>query len=132
MVIHFQNTNDDDILQLDGTEKRFREKLSPRWPCRVFAFDVVQRLLALCDTERAHLDLALAKELQMSSEDGRADYLVLHLSDLVRMGFMGKLGDWKNAAIGLMHLGATSENTNLRMAGLNCLQVLTTISNITK
>lgn len=42
----------------------------------------------------------------MSNED-RSDYLVLHLSDLVRMGFMG----------------ATSDNSNLRLAGLNCLQV---------
>lgn len=40
------------------------------------------------------------------SSSGRADYLVLHLSDLVRMSFMG----------------ATSDNTNLRLAGLACLQ----------
>jgi len=53
--------------------------------------------LAVCDTDKAHLDLALAKELkQMDVEDGESiknkkagDYLVLHLSDLVRMGFMG-------------------------------------------
>lgn len=37
---------------------------------------------------------------------GRADYLVFHLSDLVRMSFMG----------------ATSENSSLRLAGLACLQ----------
>ena len=40
------------------------------------------------------------------SSGGRADYLVLHLSDLVRMSFMG----------------ATSENNNLRLAGLACLE----------
>ena len=81
-------TNDDDILRT-GEDGRPREKLNPRWPSRVFAFEVVQKLLTLCDTERAHLDLALAKELQMGSEDGKADFLVLHLSDLVRMAFMG-------------------------------------------
>ncbi|TKR87612.1 hypothetical protein L596_011984 [Steinernema carpocapsae] len=81
-----------------------RPKLAPRWPTRVFALEIVQRLMSVCESERAHLDLALAKELQMSS--GGADYLVLHLSDLVRMSFMG----------------ATSDNSNLRLAGLACLQ----------
>lgn len=37
----------------------------PRWPTRVFGFEVVQKLMAVCDSERAHLDLALAKELQV-------------------------------------------------------------------
>nr|CAD2191193.1 unnamed protein product [Meloidogyne enterolobii] len=90
--------------------------IHPRWPTRCFAFEIVQRLLAVCDTDKAHLDLALAKELkQMDIEDGESiknkkagDYLVLHLSDLVRMGFMG----------------ATSENFHLQMAGLNCLQII--------
>jgi hypothetical protein len=41
------------------------------------------------------------------SSNGRADYLVFHLADLVRMSFMG----------------ATSENSSLRLAGLACLQV---------
>ncbi|VDM86018.1 unnamed protein product [Strongylus vulgaris] len=46
---------------------------------------------------------------------GRADYLVLHLSDLVRMSFMG----------------ATSDNTELRLAGLNSLQdVITRFSTV--
>ncbi|KAK0412174.1 hypothetical protein QR680_006073 [Steinernema hermaphroditum] len=84
-----------------------RPKLAPRWPTRVFALETVQRLMAVCESERAHLDLALAKELQMSS-GGRMDYLVLHLSDLVRMSFMG----------------ATSDNSNLRLAGLSCLQAI--------
>lgn len=42
-------------------------KVLPRWPTRAFAMDVVQKLLSVCDTERAHLDLALAKELQLST-----------------------------------------------------------------
>lgn len=83
-----------------------KQKLSPRWPTRVFAAEIVQKLIALCETERAHLDLALAKELQLSN-GGKSDYLVLHLSDLVRMAFMA----------------ATSDNTGLRLAGLSCLQV---------
>uniref|UniRef100_F1KQ33 HEAT repeat-containing protein 5B n=1 Tax=Ascaris suum TaxID=6253 RepID=F1KQ33_ASCSU len=97
---------DDDATLQSSTEGRDdKPKLMPRWPTRVFATQIVQKLMTVCETERAHLDLALAKELQMSSS-GRADYLVLHLSDLVRMSFMG----------------ATSDNTNLRLAGLACLQ----------
>ncbi|KAF8386081.1 soap-1 [Pristionchus pacificus] len=99
----------DDDMQLHASSGRpgveEKQKLAARWPTRVFACQIVRRLMAVCESERAHLDLALAKELQLSS-GGRADYLVLHLSDLVRMSFMG----------------ATSDNTQLRLAGLHCLQ----------
>ncbi|GMR59554.1 hypothetical protein PMAYCL1PPCAC_29749 [Pristionchus mayeri] len=99
----------DDDMQLHASSGRTgvdeKQKLAARWPTRVFACQIVRRLMGVCETERAHLDLALAKELQLSS-GGRADYLVLHLSDLVRMSFMG----------------ATSDNTQLRLAGLLCLQ----------
>ncbi|KHJ86418.1 hypothetical protein OESDEN_13836 [Oesophagostomum dentatum] len=108
--------DDDATLQVGGPRAGVPDKgkVQPRWPTRVFATQVVQRLMSVCDTERAHLDLSLAKELQMSS-GGRADYLVLHLSDLVRMSFMG----------------ATSDNTELRLAGLNSLQdVITRFSTV--
>lgn len=36
-----------------------------RWSTRVFGFEILRKLMAACDTERAHLDLALAKELQV-------------------------------------------------------------------
>uniref|UniRef100_A0A1I7XVG7 HEAT repeat-containing protein 5B n=1 Tax=Heterorhabditis bacteriophora TaxID=37862 RepID=A0A1I7XVG7_HETBA len=125
LVIDEKNENEgdedeggDDDVTLQGVQSiSDKGKVQPHWPTRVFATEVVQRLMSVCDTERAHLDLVLAKELQMSSENvvrnisvnigGRADYLVLHLSDLVRMSFMG----------------ATSDNTELRLAGLNSLQV---------
>ncbi|WKY11159.1 hypothetical protein Q1695_003033 [Nippostrongylus brasiliensis] len=110
------NDDDDATLQVGGSKSAIPDKgkVQPRWPTRVFATQVVQRLMSVCDTERAHLDLPLAKELQMSS-GGRADYLVLHLSDLVRMSFMG----------------ATSENTELRLAGLVSLQdVITRFSSV--
>ncbi|KJH43159.1 hypothetical protein DICVIV_10827 [Dictyocaulus viviparus] len=108
--------DDDTTLQVCDTRSIVQEKgkVQPRWPTRVFATQIVQKLMSVCDTERAHLDLSLAKELQLSS-GGRADYLVLHLSDLVRMSFMG----------------ATSDNTELRLAGLNSLQdVITRFSTV--
>uniref|UniRef100_A0A1I8EY56 HEAT repeat-containing protein 5B n=1 Tax=Wuchereria bancrofti TaxID=6293 RepID=A0A1I8EY56_WUCBA len=101
-----ENMDDDVTLQSASIVSREEKmKVIPRWPSRVFATELVQRVMSVCETERAHFDLALAKELQISS-GGRADYLVLHLSDLVRMSFMG----------------ATSDNTSLRLAGLACLQ----------
>ncbi|KAI6188999.1 HEAT repeat-containing protein 5B [Aphelenchoides besseyi] len=101
-----EDEDDEDALQsIQLGESKSRDKVAPRWPTRVFAFAIVRKLMTVCETERAHLDLALAKELQMSS-NGRTDYLVLHLADLVRMSFMG----------------ATSDNSSLRLAGLSCLQ----------
>uniref|UniRef100_A0A0R3S5B1 HEAT repeat-containing protein 5B n=1 Tax=Elaeophora elaphi TaxID=1147741 RepID=A0A0R3S5B1_9BILA len=111
-----RETIDDDVTLQSATVVSREEKMKviPRWPSRVFATELVQRVMSVCETERAHFDLALAKELQISS-GGRADYLVLHLSDLIRMSFMG----------------ATSDNTSLRLAGLTCLQdVITRFSSI--
>jgi hypothetical protein len=56
---------DDDVLQSKFDEPRARDKVAPRWPTRVFAFTIVRKLMSLCDTERAHLDPALAKEFQV-------------------------------------------------------------------
>uniref|UniRef100_A0A0K0FQ92 HEAT repeat-containing protein n=1 Tax=Strongyloides venezuelensis TaxID=75913 RepID=A0A0K0FQ92_STRVS len=101
-----QEEDDDSTFNVSSKRtEHAKEKLLPRWPARVFALEVVQKLMQLCEIERAHLDLALAKELQLSSS-GKADYLVLHLSDLIRMAFMG----------------ATSNNTHLRLGGLTTLQ----------
>ncbi|KRX92299.1 HEAT repeat-containing protein 5B [Trichinella pseudospiralis] len=87
------------VAQSDREQER-----SSRWPSRVFAVQLVQKLITACEGERAHFDLALAKELQMNGR--KSDYLVLHLSDLVRMSFMA----------------ATSNCTELRLAGLSCLK----------
>ncbi|KAL1239845.1 HEAT repeat-containing protein 5B [Trichinella spiralis] len=85
-------------------ESSREQERSSRWPSRVFAVQLVQKLITACEGERAHFDLALAKELQMNGR--KSDYLVLHLSDLVRMSFMA----------------ATSNCTELRLAGLSCLK----------
>ncbi|CAI2353223.1 unnamed protein product [Caenorhabditis sp. 36 PRJEB53466] len=98
----------DDDTNLAGMSSMMEEdkgKVQPRWPTKVFTMEIVNRLMSVCDTERAHLDMALAKELQITSA-GKNDYLVLHLSDLVRMSFMA----------------ATSDNSSLRIAGLKSLE----------
>ena len=79
----------------------------PRWPTRVFAAQSAGKLLLLMreSPSAAHFDLATAR--QLSSVNG-TDYLVLHLSDLIRLAF----------------IAATSDCDALRMEGLRLLQLL--------
>lgn len=78
--------------------------VQPRWPTRVYASSCVRKIISTCElANAAHFDLLLAKELQMTKSKG--DYLVLHLSDLIRMAFMA----------------ATSDSDQLRLEGLKTL-----------
>lgn len=79
----------------------------PRWPTRVFAAQSAGKLLLLLreSPTAAHFDLATAR--QLSSTQG-TDFLVLHLSDLIRLAF----------------IAATSDCDALRMEGLRLLQLL--------
>ncbi|XP_046742187.1 HEAT repeat-containing protein 5B isoform X2 [Diprion similis] len=97
---------DDDQAEFHAEEStRQRPAVSPRWPTRVFAAQSVRRIITAClVNKQAHFDLALAKEMQLTR--GRGDFLVLHLSDLVRMAFMA----------------ATSDCDPLRLEGLKTLQ----------
>ena len=96
---------DDDQAEFHADESKQRPTVSPRWPTRVFAAQCIRRIVATCiNNKQAHFDLSLAKELQLVK--GRGDYLVLHLSDLVRMAFMA----------------ATSDCDPLRLEGLQTLQ----------
>ncbi|XP_048508039.1 HEAT repeat-containing protein 5B isoform X2 [Athalia rosae] len=97
---------DDDQAEFHAEEStRQRPAVTPRWPTRVFAAQSVRRIITAClINKQAHFDLALAKELQLTR--GRGDFLVLHLSDLVRMAFMA----------------ATSDCDPLRLEGLKTLQ----------
>uniref|UniRef100_H2Z3U9 HEAT repeat-containing protein 5B n=1 Tax=Ciona savignyi TaxID=51511 RepID=H2Z3U9_CIOSA len=80
--------------------------LQPRWPTRVFAIDIVRRLISMChsSSDPAHFDLEIARNI--ARKETKRDYLVLHLSDLVRMSFMA----------------STDNSVQLKMAGLEALQ----------
>ncbi|XP_014295577.1 HEAT repeat-containing protein 5B isoform X2 [Microplitis demolitor] len=97
---------DDDQAEFHADESKQRPSVSPRWPTRVFAAQCVRRIITACinHNKQAHFDLSVAKELQQVK--GRGDYLVLHLSDLVRMAF----------------IAATSDCDPLRLEGLKTLQ----------
>jgi len=59
-----------------------------------------------CQGDRAHYDLGLAREVQRA-RGGKGDYLILHLSELVRVAFMA----------------ATSDSDHLKLEGLKTMEV---------
>lgn len=98
--------DDDDVADFHVGEKdSSHNAVQPRWPTRVFAAECVRKIITTCESANPiHFDLIQAKEMQMTK--ARADYLILHLSDLIRMAFMA----------------ATSDSDPLRLEGLKTLQ----------
>ena len=95
--------SDDASLHVKGSnEDVTHPQVAPRWPTRVFAIKCVLRILSVCEQDE-HYDLLLAKEMR---DQNKGDFLVLHLSELVRMAF----------------IAATSDSDKLRLAGLKALQ----------
>ncbi|XP_053700963.1 HEAT repeat-containing protein 5A [Synchiropus splendidus] len=76
------------------------------WTTRHFALECVCRMVAQCEgADPAHFDMVLAQDRGVKES---ADFLVLHLGDLVRMAFMA----------------ATDHSEQLRLAGLQALLVV--------
>ncbi|XP_061508694.1 HEAT repeat-containing protein 5B isoform X2 [Anopheles gambiae] len=98
--------DDDDNMEFHAEDHQATHPaVQPRWPTRVFAAECVRKVIATCENASAnHFDLLAAKEMQMTKS--RGDFLVLHLSDLIRMAFMA----------------ATSDSDQLRLEGLKTLQ----------
>lgn len=96
---------DDDQAEFHAEDSSTHPAVQPRWPTRVFAAECVRKIINTCEMNKAsHFDLLQAKELQQNK--GKSDFLVLHLSDLIRMAFMA----------------ATSDSDPLRLEGLKTLQ----------
>ncbi|XP_030626652.1 HEAT repeat-containing protein 5B [Chanos chanos] len=97
---------DDDIMFTSlGEDDKSKPSVAPRWVTRVFAADCLCRIIHLCaNVDKAHFDLAAARSAKAKNPKG--DFLVLHLSDLIRMAFMA----------------ATDHSNQLRMAGLQALE----------
>ena len=99
--------DDEDLVQFHANiDPDPHPALPPRWTSRVFAAQCVAKIIQECGNNSAHFDLLLAREIQM--RDGKGEFLVLQLSELIRMGFMA----------------ATSESDQLRLEGLNILQLV--------
>ncbi|CAF0928332.1 unnamed protein product [Brachionus calyciflorus] len=119
---NLQNTQDSQNLKL----KQVTKIISPKWPNRVFAFDLIRRIISMCSEmsseqsnsdnlkQRAHFDLSLAKKLQSkpanfrTQDDLEEHYLILFLQDLMRIAC----------------IGATSSLDPLKLVGLDLLHDL--------
>ena len=104
---------DDDVVELnnageiDSDSVRRNLMIQPRWCSRVFAAICLRKIIEnCCKGNRAHYDLELAREIQLTRMSG--DFLVLHLSELIRVAFMA----------------ATSDSDPLRLEGLKILEVI--------
>ncbi|XP_055983168.1 HEAT repeat-containing protein 5B [Sorex fumeus] len=99
--------DDDSMFTTLGEDDKAKPSVAPRWATRVFAADCLCRVTHLCEgAHPAHFDLALARAAKL--REPANDFLVLHLSDLIRMAFMA----------------ATDHSSQLRMAGLQALEVI--------
>lgn len=100
------STEDEDDDQSEfHMEEKYHVTIMPRWPTRVFAAECVRKIIFVCaGADKAHFDLALAKEYMTTKN--KSDYLVLHLSELIRMAF----------------IAATSDSDPLRLEGLHTLK----------
>ncbi|KAI8784582.1 HEAT repeat-containing protein 5B-like isoform X1 [Biomphalaria glabrata] len=78
--------------------------VAPRWPTRVFAVECLMKIISSCEGGEGQFDLQLAKELK--EKTGKNNFLVLHLTDLIRMSF----------------IAATSDSNQLRLVGLAALE----------
>ena len=97
----------DDTEFTHGDDTNSQGFIQPRWTTRVFAVVLLRKVISeCCQGDRAHFDLGLAKEVGLVGT-GKNDFLVLHLSELVRMCFMA----------------ATSDSDPLRLEGLLTMQV---------
>ncbi|XP_038207132.1 HEAT repeat-containing protein 5B isoform X1 [Zerene cesonia] len=118
LTVKLEDSNNPDTDDLEGdddqaefhaeSEQSTHPAVQPRWPTRVFAMECIQKIMSACEAtgEAAHFDLVKAKEKLQKDPSG--DYLSLHLSDLVRMAFVG----------------ATGESDALRLCGLKTLQMI--------
>ncbi|XP_050534619.1 HEAT repeat-containing protein 5B isoform X3 [Daktulosphaira vitifoliae] len=99
--------DDHDEFQMNSKdEASAKRKQQPCWSTKVFAIQCMCRIISTCYRDQnsaPHFNLSLAKELLITNNKG--DYLILHLSDLIRMAFMA----------------ATSDSDQLRLEGFQTL-----------
>ncbi|KAF2363792.1 Armadillo-type fold [Trinorchestia longiramus] len=99
--------DDEDLVEFHATiDPDPHPALPPRWTSRVFAAQCVAKIIHECGNNAAHFDLSVARE--KAAKGSKEEFLVLHLSELIRMGF----------------IAATSESDQLRLEGLNILQLV--------
>ena len=63
-----------------GGEPDPHPAMPPRWTTRVFAAKCIARIIQECGNDRAHFDLALAREMQSTKLKGKVLQMVLGFS----------------------------------------------------
>ncbi|XP_002158974.1 HEAT repeat-containing protein 5B isoform X1 [Hydra vulgaris] len=76
--------------------------ITPKWPTRVFAMECLRMIIDVCKNYTEHMDLKEARKLKNNENE----YLVMQLSELVRMAF----------------IAGTSSNDLLKLEGMKMLQ----------
>jgi hypothetical protein len=127
----FSSKSGNDQLNSNLKLKQITKLISPKWPNRVFAIELIRKIISICVgnsvnthsnsvnqngkdasslslKRQAHFDLALAKKLQTSQNKSSETYLILFLQDLMRIACMG----------------ATSSCDPLKLVGLDLLHDL--------
>ena len=82
----------------------------PKWKTRVFATEILRKIISTCASsslKEYHFDMSRAREKTSSGKE-EGHFLVFHVSDMIRMGFMA----------------ATSNSDPLRLEGLETLQLV--------
>ncbi|XP_012940846.1 HEAT repeat-containing protein 5B [Aplysia californica] len=99
-----EEADDIDVTFTAAEPETTHPSVAPRWPTRVFAVECLMKIISSCEEGEGQFDLQLAKELK--EKTGKNNFLVLHLSDLIRMSF----------------IAATSDSNQLRLVGLAALE----------
>lgn len=94
---------DDAAKFTSGEEPSVTTKISPRWSTKVFTVECSRKIYAVCKSDPSHFDLTLA---QRQKREKKGDYLVMHLSELVRTSF----------------IAATASVDQLKLAGYEALR----------
>eukprot|EP00794_Sanderia_malayensis_P020258 gene20258-22242_t len=98
-----EDEDEDKGLNLNAKPQE-KQTVTPKWPTRVFAIECIRMIIDSCKQKPCHVDLALAREMEMKSNK-RGEFLVMHLSELVRMAF----------------IAGTSNNDQLKLEGMKTL-----------
>lgn len=62
--------DDDTMFTGLGEDDKSKPSVAPRWVTRVFAADCLCRIILLCESDKAHFDLAAARSAQAKNPKG--------------------------------------------------------------
>lgn len=57
-----------------GEDDKSKPSVAPRWVTRVFAADCLCRIILLCETDKAHFDLAAARSAKAKNPKGNTHH----------------------------------------------------------